>query len=201
MKHKSLLNLLPIVVILTIVATTLLHHWQDQQASRPGYDAPAVEQPGGIVNGASSRQMPQTEVWQLSRVTDGDTIVVRQGSREEKIRLCGIDAPEKAQPMGEQSTAFLTQLVNEAPDKIGIVPVEHDRYGRLVAEVFVLGKEEKSVQAEMLMQGMAYVYPQYVGDCWNGEVMKRAEAIGQEQKAGVWSGNYQRPWDYRKQKA
>jgi len=63
------------------------------------------------------------------------------GNQEEKIRLCGIDAPEKAQPLGSQSTAFLSKLVNEAPDKIGILPVERDRYGRLVTEVFVLGKK------------------------------------------------------------
>jgi len=121
------------------------------------------------------------------------------GNQEEKIRLCGIDAPEKAQPLGSQSTAFLSKLVNEAPDKIGILPVERDRYGRLVTEVFVLGKVEKSVQTEMLTTGMAYVYPQYVDSCWNGDVMKRAEAIGQEQKAGVWAGNYQKPWEFRRQ--
>ena len=202
MKNRPVLNLLPVAIVLTISGTMLLHYWQDQQASRPSYDSPAaVEQPSGTMNGANQRQMPETETWQLSRVTDGDTLVVKQGSKEEKIRLCGIDAPEKDQPMGEQSAAFLTRLVNEAPDKIGILPVERDRYGRLVAEVFVLGQEEKSVQAEMLTSGMAYIYPQYVDGCWNGAVMKRAEAIGQEQKAGVWAVNYQKPWDYRKQKS
>jgi len=200
MNHKALLNLLLIGIVLAVSGTLLMHFWQAQQASRPDYDLPAaVGQPSGTMNGAKPRQMPQTETWQLARVTDGDTIVVKQGNQEEKIRLCGIDAPEKAQPLGSQSAAFLTKLLNEAPDKIGIVPVERDRYGRLVAEVVVLGKEEKSVQAELLMQGMAYVYPQYVDSCWNGDVMKRAEAIGQEQKAGVWAGNYQKPWDYRKQ--
>jgi endonuclease YncB( thermonuclease family) len=79
------------------------------------------------------------------------------------------------------------------------VPVERDHYNRLVAEVFVLGTEEKSVQQEMLTAGMAYVYPKYVNGCWNGEAMKLAEAIGKEQKLGVWSGSYQKPWDYREQ--
>jgi len=49
----------------------------------------------------------------------------------------------------------------------------------------------------LLKSGSVYVYPQYVGGCPNGDGMKVAEAIGQGQKAGVWSGSYERPWVYR----
>jgi endonuclease YncB( thermonuclease family) len=202
MNHKALLNLIPIAVVAAIVGGSLLQQWQRSQANRPDYDqGTKVTQPQGTVNGADQIQVPQTEIWQLVRVTDGDTIVVKQGMKEEKIRFCGIDAPEQAQPLGDKSTAYLSQLLSEANGKIGIVPVERDRYGRLVAEVFVLGTPEKFVQEELLKAGMAYVYPQYVDGCWNGTAMKAAEAIGQEQKAGVWSGNYQKPWEFRKQRS
>lgn len=198
MKDKALLNLLPIVFITVIVGITLHGQWQHRQSSRPNYDnATASEQPKGTINGADQIQVPQTEIWQLVRVTDGDTIVVKQGMKEEKIRFCGIDAPEQKQPLGDKSATYLQQLMQQAGGKVGIVSVERDRYGRLVAEVFVLGDSERFVQQEMLSAGMAYVYPKYVDDCWNGAAMKAAEAIGKEQKVGVWSGNYEKPWEFR----
>lgn len=189
-----------IIAILTIAGMSIYQQWQSTQAARPDYEnAFPPEQRTGIVSGANQIQMPQTERWQLVSVTDGDTIVVRKGwkgSKQEKIRLCGIDAPESKQQLGEESKAYLQQLLTS---DVGIVPVERDRYGRLVAEVFVLGNEEKFVQQEMLIAGMAYVYPEYVNGCWNGKQMRMAEEIAQEQKIGVWSGNHQAPWDYRRE--
>jgi micrococcal nuclease len=69
----------------------------------------------------------------------------------------------------------------------------------MVAEVFILGAQEKLIQEELLSAGMAYVYPQYVGRCWNGGNYGAAEAIAQEKKAGVWSGEpLQKPWEFRR---
>jgi micrococcal nuclease len=199
MKRKALLNLLPAVALLIGAGNLAYQQWQQIQAARPNYDNPAATQPHGTVNGAEEIEVPQSETWQVVRVTDGDTLVAERKGKQEKIRFCGIDAPEQAQPLGDQATAYLQGLVDQAQGKITIVPVERDRYGRMVAEVFVLGNEEKFVQTEMLQSGMAYIYPQYVNRCWNNLSMKAAEVIGQEQKAGVWAGDYQRPWDYRKQ--
>ena len=47
---------------------------------------------------------------ELVRVTDGDTIVVSDILGEERIRFCGIDAPEHDQPTGDQATALLENL-------------------------------------------------------------------------------------------
>jgi endonuclease YncB( thermonuclease family) len=140
---------------------------------------------------------PVTEYWQAGEVIDGDTFIVHQGQTTEKIRLCGIDAPEAEQPLGAEAEALVRSLVEGK--EVGIVAVERDQYERQVAEVFIpgSGEEETFVQQELLMAGLAYVYPEYVDGCPNGEVMKMAEAIAQENKVGVWSGNYQRPWEYR----
>jgi micrococcal nuclease len=74
-----------------------------------------------------------------------------------------------------------------------------DRYGRSVAEVFTQqGGQEQPLNAEQLMGGMAYVYPQYIAGCDNGDVMKDAEKMAQAGRQGVWAGSYQRPWEYRK---
>ncbi|MBD2054654.1 thermonuclease family protein [Oculatella sp. FACHB-28] len=138
-----------------------------------------------------------TEYWQAEEVIDGDTFTVQQGQTAETIRLCGIDAPESEQPLGAKAEALVRGLVEG--EEVGIVPVERDRYGHQVAEVFVSGggEEETFVQQELLMAGLAYVYPEYVEGCPNGESMRMAEAIAQENKVGVWSGNHQRPWEYR----
>jgi len=139
-----------------------------------------------------------TQYWQAGEVIDGDTFTVQQGQTTEKIRLCGVDAPESEQPLGAEAEALVRNLIEG--EEVGIVPVERDRYGRQVAEVFVAGagEEETFIQQELLMAGLAYVYPEYVDGCPNGEVMKRAEAIAQENKVGVWNGEHQRPWEYRR---
>ncbi|WP_375512753.1 thermonuclease family protein [uncultured Nostoc sp.] len=147
-----------------------------------------------------------SQQWQVVRVSDGDTIAVRQGQREMKIRFCGIDSPEikhgkqPGQPLGLESKANLQRLVNEVGGKVSVVSVESDRYGRTVAEVFSSKNGvEKNFNEEQLSSGFAIIYPQYVKKCPNGNVFIKAEAIAQSKKLGVWSGNFQKPWDYRRQ--
>ena len=83
--------------------------------------------------------MANSQVWQVLRVSDGDTIVVRQmDGQEKKLRLCGIDAPEKAQALGKESKANLQRLVDEVNKTVMVSEIESDRYGRTVAEIFPL---------------------------------------------------------------
>ncbi|NJL54688.1 thermonuclease family protein [bacterium] len=146
------------------------------------------------------KQQQQSETWQVVRVSDGDTLVVREGMQEEKIRFCGIDAPEKDQPLGDAAKVLINQLIEQANGQVVITPVERDRYGRIIAEVFTVSNDgEKLLQQELLTAGLAYVYPQYIDGCPNAQPMKLAEAIAQDEKVGVWSGDYQKPWDYRRE--
>ncbi|HEY9659097.1 MAG TPA: thermonuclease family protein [Allocoleopsis sp.] len=182
------------------MAIPLYQQWQHYQTNRPDYDNPNPSPKTSLAPPSG-----QSESWQVVRVTDGDTIVVRSGGREERIRFCGIDAPEiqhgskAGQPLGEQSQAYLQQLIEETNGTVVLMETDRDRYGRLVAEVFTVKAdgEEKSLQDEMLMAGMAYVYPQYVSSCPNEQPMRLAEAVAQQHHVGVWSGEYQRPWEFR----
>lgn len=183
-----------IAVIVGIVAIgSTLHLYNRWYASiRPDYDN------SNMAPRTAIKPAGQSQPWEVIRVTDGDTIVVRSGGQEERVRFCGIDAPEKAQPMGDQATAYLQQLIDQAGGNVLISETDRDRYGRMVGEVFTVNVDsEKMLQEEMLLAGMAYVYPQYVGSCPNGSPMEMAEAIAQEQKTGVWAGNYQQPWEFR----
>ena len=68
-------------------------------------------------------------------VPDGDTLLVLRGWKPVKVRLAGIDAPEKAQPYGIASQQSLAELVMNK--QIGVVSRAVDDYGRLVATVSI----------------------------------------------------------------
>ncbi|MBC8122990.1 MAG: thermonuclease family protein, partial [Gemmatimonadaceae bacterium] len=94
--------------------------------------------------------------WQVKRITDGDTIVLTRRGTEEKVRLLGIDAPEKAQkPWGERSKAHLEKLVGTSEVRLETDVRERDRYGRLLAHVWV-GKA--LINQEMVASGHALLY-------------------------------------------
>lgn len=145
--------------------------------------------------------MAISEEWQVIRVSDGDTIVVRQtDGREKKLRLCGIDAPEKIQPLGKESKANLQRLVDEADKTVMVTEIESDRYGRTVAEVFSSKNGvEKSLNEEQLSSGLAIVYPAYVKKCPNGDVFVRTQEIAKNKRLGVWGDSSTvPPWEFRK---
>ena len=83
--------------------------------------------------------------------------------------------------MGTASRDYLRQLLNSSNGQIIMTAVEQDQYGRTVAEVFVPvhnfahGDEEILVNAQMIKEGVAYIYPQYVGGCPNRSRMKVIE--------------------------
>jgi endonuclease YncB( thermonuclease family) len=186
-KTKQLINWLPIVAIAALGFFSL-RQWQ----------------PAAMLNGR-----PQSAAYQVVKVSDGDTITVRADGKEDKIRFCGIDAPEvrhgdqPGQPFGEESREKLRSLISAAGNQVIVYPAERDRYGRLVAEVFVsAGKgteEENLLNYEMVRSGMAYHYAKYSDRCPNGkDFLVRAEQEAQAKRLGVWSGSYQKPWEFRK---
>ncbi len=136
-------------------------------------------------------------------IHDGDTFRVTDGIREIKIRLCGIDAPELEQPLGISSRDHLRSLVARGNGTANIVKTATDQYGRTVAEVFVpiAGSEEEiHLNSQMVVDGMAYVYPQYVGSCPNASVIRAVEEKATKQGVGLWSDrSRQKPWEYRRQ--
>lgn len=144
-----------------------------------------------------------TEWYQLveGSVYDGDTLRVARGNEELKIRFCGIDAPEIKQAGGKASRDHLRGLIAQGDGSIGVVPIEKDRYGRTVADLFVMRSNgsEIHLNSQMLLDGHAYHYAQYSGNCPQPELLVQAEEIGKSNNAGLWaSPNAQRPWDYRK---
>jgi len=72
------------------------------------------------------------------RVVDGDTVVVLTDKVQHKIRLMGIDAPERKQAYGSVSTKYLSELV--AGKTVVVEYRKRDRYGRIAGKILVDGQ-------------------------------------------------------------
>ena len=134
-------------------------------------------------------------------VYDGDTLRVTDGKSETKLRFCGIDAPEKNQTGGIESRDHLRSLIARGDGSVTVVPIETDRYGRTVAELFIPvgGEEEIHLNTQMVLDGHAYHYAQYSSTCPNKDAIARAEERAKAQSIGLWvNPQAERPWDYRK---
>jgi micrococcal nuclease len=127
-------------------------------------------------------------------ITDGDTIKIFDGKRQLKIRLYGIDCPEKKQPFGTRAKQFTAALV--AGKRVRIVTHDKDRYGRIVGEVFLA--DGTCLNKELLKNGLAWWYRQYA---LNEKEYAALEAEARDKCIGLWKDKYCRPpWEWRKEK-
>ena len=125
----------------------------------------------------------------LVRVVDGDTLEIRYGRERETVRIFGIDAPEQGQPGGFQAKLALAALVGVAP--LDIVPVDRDRYGRLVARVEAGSRD---IGLAMVRSGHAWQFTRYD----DGPTLGRAQMAAQADGRGVWADPAALPpWDWR----
>ena len=144
----------------------------------------------------------QADPLKCSRVTDGDTIQVRDGRVQKTIRLVGIDAPEvshkkrePSQPFAQAATKYLAGLVLNKTVEIK----EHgqDRYGRVLGVVLLDGK---NVNLEMVKAGYAEVYRGAPAAGFDSAPYWKAEEEARTAKKGMWTQGmkYVSPREWRK---
>jgi len=137
----------------------------------------------------------------FAKVVDGDTIKINS----KKIRLYGIDAPEKKQKCkktyltisfmsftkdymcGEVSTQKLIKKINKQKLNCNIIDV--DRYKRLIGECF---KRNINLNSWMVSNGYAVAYRKYSKKYVSDEINAK------NNKLGIWQGKFEMPWDYRR---
>jgi endonuclease YncB( thermonuclease family) len=130
-------------------------------------------------------------------IADGDTLTLLDATRtQHKIRLAGIDAPEKAQPYGNVSRQNLGKLAfqKRADAECG----KRDRYGRWVCTVYVSGKDVNLAQLEA---GLAWWYRKYAPEQSPGQraAYEAAEAAAHAGRVGLWQDNNPvPPWEWRR---
>ena len=129
-------------------------------------------------------------------ISDGDTLtlLVPDGTsfKQVKVRLGEIDTPERKQPYGTRAQQTLSELAFNQQARV--VVQDTDKYGRTVGRVYVGGVD---VNAEMIRQGAAWAYRQYLKD----QSLLKLEADAKAAKRGLWGlPEAQRcpPWDWRK---
>ena len=124
-------------------------------------------------------------------VADGDTITVLDSENvQHKIRLQGIDAPEKKQAFGTKSKELLSDKV--AGHEVVVTWKEKDRYGRILGEVMV---GRRHINLEMVQDGMAWHYVQYS----KSKELTAAETLARAAKRGLWADTEPMPpWEFRK---
>ncbi|EHJ1703264.1 TPA: thermonuclease family protein [Enterobacter roggenkampii] len=116
----------------------------------------------------------------IVRVLDGDTVEILAGNVATRVRLNGIDAPEKAQPFGQRSRQALTAIVGGKT--VLAVGEKRDRYGRLLATLILDGRD---INATQVYSGMAWVY-RYKGLATEPEYL-RYERDARTARRGLWS--------------
>ena len=131
-------------------------------------------------------------------VADGDTItVLDEKNIQYKIRLQGIDAPEKAQAFGQKTKQSLHQLVHSK--QVTVEYQKKDKYGRTLGKVILNGTD---VCLEQIKLGMAWHYKQYKSDQpkEDRETYAQAELEARTKTVGIWKDkNPTPPWEFRKQ--
>lgn len=122
------------------------------------------------------------------KVSDGDTIMILQGKQQIKVRLYGIDAPEKKQPYGEKSRKFLANLI--AGQIVEVKEKGKDKYKRVLGIVY---HNEQDINAQMVSNGYAWAFEKYSKRYMSQQ--SRAKFL----KLGLWQqSDPVAPWDFRK---
>ena len=130
----------------------------------------------------------------VTKVIDGDSVVIRHENILKKIRLSYIDAPEVSQDHGEDSKLFLKNIVL---DKTVLVDTKRkDKYGRHLSDLYIHSNIESIyVNAKMIKSGNAWVYKRYRSNTY----LINLENHARSNKIGIWKNdNPMEPWVYRK---
>lgn len=132
-------------------------------------------------------------------VTDGDTVTVIDAAKTEyKIRVAGIDAPEKAMPWGQKSKQAMSDRVYGRDVRVDWS--KRDRYGRIVGKVIVDGKD---AGLALVGEGLAWHYKKYENEQPLADRLEyaRLENEARTMRRGLWSDPAPvPPWEWRKQK-
>lgn len=126
----------------------------------------------------------------VTNVVDGDTLDVMINNKEERIRLLLVDTPETkhpskpVQPFGPEASQFTKDTLEGKEVTVELDVSERDKYGRLLAYVWIDGKMFNKMLLEKGLARVAYVYApntKYVDQFY--EIQKKAQKEG----VGIWS--------------
>lgn len=167
--------------------------WKDKNPVKP-YDfrtggKKTAEESAEKASQQPATTTPQAEMEvQCARVLDGDTL---ETSDKKRVRLWGIDAPEKGQPYADEARARLKTLCEGR--KLRLLTKGTDQYDRILAVVYA---DASNVNMQMVIEGMAWHYAYYAPDEKNLEAAQRAAKLSRK---GLWQDpSPVNPYEFRK---
>lgn len=124
-----------------------------------------------------------------TRVVDGDTIVVKIDGKQEKVRLIGVDTPETKHPRkpveyyGKEASEFTKSMVEGKQVRLEYDWQRRDKYGRLLAYVFLV--DSTFLNAEIVKQGYGHAYTRFPFKYL--DEFRQYEREARENNRGLWS--------------
>lgn len=131
------------------------------------------------------------------KIADGDTITILTDAHDKvKVRLYGIDTPERKQAFGRRASQFTAQFLKN--DVVDVEIMDTDRYGRVVG---IVKDKGKILNEELLKAGLAWVYTTYCRQPALCDRWKEYEYAARKAKKGLWADpSPVAPWEWRKSK-
>ncbi len=179
-----------ILPLLSIVSGTAFGQADDARLSG-AYRIPSYVRTVAALSKRVSSMTPAV----VERIVDGDTIVVsfRQDAGsgfEEKVRLIGVDTPETVDPrrpverFGEEASRFAEGRLLGRTVRLAFEASLRDRYGRLLAYVFL--EDGTCFNLAIVAEGYGFAYTKYPFP-FMGE-FRKAERAARDQERGLWAG-------------
>ncbi|WP_309564948.1 thermonuclease family protein [Methylobacillus flagellatus] len=140
----------------------------------------------------------ETLTGKVIHIADGDTLTIMVNNTQHKIRLLGIDAPEKNQAYGKQSRVALNRAINGK--QVTVDWNKRDDYGRIVGKVVYNGQD---INLQQIQKGMAwhYKYFEREQEPEDRSSYAQAEYQAKRDKQGLWQdAKPVPPWEYRRAK-
>lgn len=134
--------------------------------------------------------LAETIAGRVISVLDGDTLEVLVNREPKRVRLAGIDAPEKGQAFGQRARQAASGLA--FGQTVRVVAQGQDRYGRTVAEVLL--PDGSSLNKRLVGAGWAWQYKRYSSDRGLADL----EAEARRARRGLWADPHPTPpWEFR----
>jgi len=131
-------------------------------------------------------------------ISDGDTItLLTQDKQQLKIRLVGIDTPEKKQAYGSKAREHLASRIFKQDVEVDLR--KKDQYGRHLGVIYLSGVD---INQLMIQDGYAWFYKHYAKEQPKEEALRyaKAEQDARAKQKGLWADpNPVPPWDFRKE--
>lgn len=144
--------------------------------------------------------------YKVERIVDGDTFVIDYGGEDTKVRLIGVDTPESVSndadsnvEWGDKASAYTKKLLANETVYLEFDKEKHDRYGRLLAYVYLKDRSDDYIMLNQALVQNGYARAVYYSP--NGryrDTFEEMEEKAERQKKGFWKDGFKAAFPNKK---